>query len=118
MGAAETTRIFAALGLDASTATGDAGDLVILRHALMNPYLIDRENGISYIERYFEFLEAGCASLPDAAVTAASATPEAGGGGPPGAVTPVAAAQESARSADTHLLQLDAARPSPASTST
>lgn len=22
----------------------------------MNPYLIDRENGISYIDRYFEFL--------------------------------------------------------------
>ena len=33
-----------------------ADRLVILRHTLMNPWLIDRENGISYLERYFEFL--------------------------------------------------------------
>jgi glutamate/tyrosine decarboxylase-like PLP-dependent enzyme len=30
--------------------------LVILRHTLMNPYLIDHENGISYLEAYFAFL--------------------------------------------------------------
>jgi hypothetical protein len=35
---------------------GDDDRLLILRHTLMNPYLIDRENGISYIDRYFEFL--------------------------------------------------------------
>ena len=29
---------------------------MILRHTLMNPYLLDAENGISYIDRYFEFL--------------------------------------------------------------
>ena len=38
----------------ASDATADR--LVILRHTLMNPYLIDRENGISYIDRYFDYL--------------------------------------------------------------
>ncbi len=30
--------------------------LVILRHTLMNPYLLDEENGISYIDRYFDHL--------------------------------------------------------------
>ncbi|MBA2078281.1 pyridoxal-dependent decarboxylase [Rhodanobacter sp. PCA2] len=54
LGATQTARIFGALGLDPA----DAGDdhLLILRHTLMNPYLIDRENGISYIDRYFDFL--------------------------------------------------------------
>ncbi|HWT15629.1 MAG TPA: pyridoxal-dependent decarboxylase [Patescibacteria group bacterium] len=58
LGLDETTRILQALGIDpASLGAGDDRDrLVILRHTLMNPYLIDRENGISYIDRYFEFL--------------------------------------------------------------
>jgi hypothetical protein len=30
---------------------------VILRHTLMNPYLINHKNGISYIELYFAHLE-------------------------------------------------------------
>lgn len=30
--------------------------LVVLRHTLMNPYLIDHENGISYPDAYFDFL--------------------------------------------------------------
>ncbi len=34
----------------------DSDHLLILRHTLMNPYLIDLENGISYIAGYFEFL--------------------------------------------------------------
>ena len=34
----------------------DADRLVILRHTLMNPFLEDSENGISYIERYFDYL--------------------------------------------------------------
>jgi glutamate/tyrosine decarboxylase-like PLP-dependent enzyme len=57
LGAEETARILGALGLDPDTfGDGDDDRLLILRHTLMNPYLIDRENGISYIDRYFEFL--------------------------------------------------------------
>ena len=56
MGADELGRIAARLGLDA---TGLAEQrLVILRHTLMNPYLLDAQNGISYIDRYFDFLGA------------------------------------------------------------
>ena len=36
---------------------------MILRHTLMNPYLLDRENGISYIDGYFEFLARCTAAL-------------------------------------------------------
>ncbi|HET7561049.1 MAG TPA: pyridoxal-dependent decarboxylase [Rhodanobacteraceae bacterium] len=56
LGEAQTTRIFTALGLDAASLDDDNDHLLILRHTLMNPYLIDRENDISYIDRYFEFL--------------------------------------------------------------
>ena len=58
LGRRETTRILRALHLDPATLgeDGDADSLLILRHTLMNPYLIDRENGISYIEGYFRFL--------------------------------------------------------------
>jgi glutamate/tyrosine decarboxylase-like PLP-dependent enzyme len=49
--------ILHALALDpAPTAETEGQHLVILRHTLMNPYLIDHENGISYIEAYFDFL--------------------------------------------------------------
>lgn len=54
LGAADTSRVLAALGLDAPGV--DADRLVILRHTLMNPYLIDVENGISYIDAYFGYL--------------------------------------------------------------
>ena len=30
---------------------------MILRHTLMNPWLIDDRNGISYIDMYFQYLE-------------------------------------------------------------
>ncbi|HET8899720.1 MAG TPA: pyridoxal-dependent decarboxylase [Rhodanobacteraceae bacterium] len=58
LGAAETTRIFGALGLDPSTldVNGDNDRVMILRHTLMNPYLLDEEYGINYISRYFDFL--------------------------------------------------------------
>ena len=49
-------RPFGALGLDTATLGPDEDRLLILRHTLMNPYLIDHENGISYIDRYFDFL--------------------------------------------------------------
>ncbi len=64
LGAHELQRIFAAVGLDPATLgcrddeidDGGGDRLVILRHTLMNPYLIDHENGISYIDLYFEHL--------------------------------------------------------------
>ena len=59
LGPGDTARVLAELDLDPATLNPDdtgADRLVILRHTLMNPYLIDRENGISYLERYFEFL--------------------------------------------------------------
>ncbi|MGB0134694.1 MAG: pyridoxal-dependent decarboxylase, partial [Dokdonella sp.] len=59
LGAVEMHRIFDALGLNAGTLDADDGNdrLVILRHTLMNPYLIDHENSISYIDLYFEYLQ-------------------------------------------------------------
>jgi glutamate/tyrosine decarboxylase-like PLP-dependent enzyme len=58
LGTRESTRILDALGLDEAAADDevDSDRLLILRHTLMNPYLLDSENGISYIDRYFEFL--------------------------------------------------------------
>lgn len=57
LGDVEMRRILQALQIDPATLGGDQDDrLLILRHTLMNPYVIDRENGISYIDRYFEFL--------------------------------------------------------------
>jgi hypothetical protein len=58
LGAAETRRILGGLALDAGSLAHDGDDdrLLILRHTLMNPFLIDHENGISYIDRYFDFL--------------------------------------------------------------
>ena len=60
VGDADMQRLFAQLHLDPATLDGGSGSdrLVILRHTLMNPYLIDHENGISYIDRYFDYLAA------------------------------------------------------------
>ena len=59
LGEVEMRRICDALGLDSATLDGEEGNdrIVILRHTLMNPYLIDHENGISYIDLYFEYLQ-------------------------------------------------------------
>jgi glutamate/tyrosine decarboxylase-like PLP-dependent enzyme len=54
--ASDAARVLHALQLDRPDAGEDDG-LVILRHTLMNPYLIDHENGISYIDGYFNHLE-------------------------------------------------------------
>jgi len=54
LGATETQRIFPALGLVPDSDEGEG--LTILRHTLMNPYLIDHTNGISYIDGYFDYL--------------------------------------------------------------
>ena len=57
LGAGELERIARNLDLDPECFGADASDrLLILRHTLMNPYLIDKENGISYIDRYFDYL--------------------------------------------------------------
>ncbi|UGB39558.1 pyridoxal phosphate-dependent decarboxylase family protein [Frateuria soli] len=56
LGQAQTRRILDALGLDPATLEDGEDHLLILRHTLMNPYLIDHENGISYIDRYFDHL--------------------------------------------------------------
>ncbi|HET7843672.1 MAG TPA: pyridoxal-dependent decarboxylase [Xanthomonadales bacterium] len=53
-GDAAFDRILEALGLESGAR---ASRLTLLRHTLMNPYLIDEENGISWVERYFEWLE-------------------------------------------------------------
>jgi glutamate/tyrosine decarboxylase-like PLP-dependent enzyme len=63
LGAAELHRIAAGLHLDPASFNDAADRLVILRHTLMNPYLIDRENGISYIDRYFDYLSARVRTL-------------------------------------------------------
>ena len=58
IGDVEMHRILENLGVDPATMTDDtdADRLVILRHTLMNPYLLDHENGISYIDHYFDYL--------------------------------------------------------------
>jgi glutamate/tyrosine decarboxylase-like PLP-dependent enzyme len=74
IGADELARIAATLGLDHAgfdPAGCDGERLAILRHTLMNPYLLDAENGISYIDRYFEFLAARVRALLAPAVRAA-----------------------------------------------
>ena len=59
LGEADMARVLAELGLDPASLLPDhdgADRLLILRHTLMNPFLDDRENGISYIDCYFDFL--------------------------------------------------------------
>ena len=56
LGAADMQRIANELGLDPPAPGAAADRLVILRHTLMNPYLLDAENGISYLDRYFDYL--------------------------------------------------------------
>ena len=56
LGEVELQRIAGLLGLDPVGFMQQGESLVILRHTLMNPYLIDAENGISYIDGYFDFL--------------------------------------------------------------
>jgi glutamate/tyrosine decarboxylase-like PLP-dependent enzyme len=63
IGAEDMCRIAAQLQLDPASFDETADRLVILRHTLMNPYLIDRENGISYIDRYFDYLAARVRAL-------------------------------------------------------
>jgi hypothetical protein len=63
LGPADTRRVLAELGIDPaslqrSPRDSTQGDRIeILRHTLMNPFVRDEENGIDYIDRYFEYLE-------------------------------------------------------------
>jgi len=65
LGAEEMARIFDALGLErvANDYGSEDGHLHILRHTLMNPYLVNRETGVNYIDLYFDFLERSVRSL-------------------------------------------------------
>ncbi|MGQ4582670.1 pyridoxal-dependent decarboxylase [Lysobacter sp. F60174L2] len=59
VGEVEMARILSMIGIDPLTLDpdGDGNDkLVILRHTLMNPYLIDHTNNISYIDLYLDHL--------------------------------------------------------------
>ncbi|HET9484760.1 MAG TPA: pyridoxal-dependent decarboxylase [Xanthomonadales bacterium] len=60
LGAGATRTLLDEIGVDPATldpGSERADHIVVLRHTLMNPFLIDGENGISYIDGYFEFLE-------------------------------------------------------------
>ncbi|MDH5822243.1 pyridoxal-dependent decarboxylase [Luteimonas sp. RD2P54] len=67
VGETEMRRILASIGIDPATLDPDGGHdddrLVILRHTLMNPYLIDHTNGRSYIDLYLQHLGARIRSL-------------------------------------------------------
>ncbi|GAB3000621.1 tyrosine decarboxylase [Arenimonas maotaiensis] len=68
MGPEDSRRIYDALGLDLiADERGNMPEdsLVILRHTLMNPFMIDSENDVSYIEGYFDFLERNIDALLD-----------------------------------------------------
>jgi hypothetical protein len=75
LGESATQSLLDALGLDGESLDAEseqADRLVILRHTLMNPYLIDSENGISYIEKYFHYLETQVRALCQAQQPAAT----------------------------------------------
>ncbi|WP_297900851.1 pyridoxal-dependent decarboxylase [Metallibacterium sp.] len=66
LGTQDMHRILDELGLDTCSMRADdprSDRLLILRHTLMNPFIIDDENGISYIDRYFEYLSRRVALL-------------------------------------------------------
>lgn len=63
LGEAGMRRILDALGLEDGPEEDGEHHLVILRHTLMNPWLIDHHNGISYIDLYFRHLEQRIAAL-------------------------------------------------------
>ncbi|MCU7376012.1 hypothetical protein PEC18_35810 [Paucibacter sp. O1-1] len=68
LGATDMQRVLAALDLDPATLLPDhdgADRLVILRHTLMNPFLQDSENGLSYIDHYFDYLARQIVSVVD-----------------------------------------------------
>ncbi len=69
LGPEQTSCIFSLLGLDTGQLDPQEDRLLILRHTLMNPFLIDHENGINYMDRYFDFLARRVRALLDTAGT-------------------------------------------------
>ncbi len=58
LGSDDAERILAALGLNPIASTSTRPDsMLILRHTLMNPWLIDENNGVNYIDLYCDYLE-------------------------------------------------------------
>ena len=55
-GLGQTARIFGARGLHIRAPDTGQDCLLILRAALMNPFLIEHENGINHVDRYFHLL--------------------------------------------------------------
>jgi hypothetical protein len=47
------------------TVESERAPLLILRHTIMNPFLLDAENGVSYIDRYFVYLSRHTTALLD-----------------------------------------------------
>lgn len=56
LGAAAARALLKRLGL-AEDSWGAEDRIHILRHTIMNPFLLDAENGVSYIDLYFDFLK-------------------------------------------------------------
>lgn len=57
LGDEEFRGLLARLGLEHDVREGDAVDhLFILRHTLMNPWLVDEANGVNYLDQYCDFL--------------------------------------------------------------
>jgi hypothetical protein len=63
LGDAALRRLFAELHLNPATLREDSGDdalcsdhVVVLRHTLMNPWLLDETNGVNYIDLYCDYL--------------------------------------------------------------
>ncbi len=54
MGGDELAHIGACLGLDPALLEDER--VVILRHTLMNPWLLDEANGVNYIDLYCDYL--------------------------------------------------------------
>ena len=59
----QTSRVLAELGIEPSTFKAlprdpdvEADHIFLLRHTLMNPWLLSEDNGRNYIDRYWDYL--------------------------------------------------------------
>lgn len=70
LGLEESADLLRRLGLAVNQdidAAEEQSHVTVLRHTLMNPFVLDTENGISYIDRYFDFLARRVRALCDSA---------------------------------------------------